>query len=86
MTEKLDLIQEHNAKIEILVNENKYLRASLNPSDEKQMADERRLDLIKQVSMEHNNTLREENNVLRAEISRLKDELSRYQASGYDIK
>ena len=76
MSEKLDLINDHNKKMEILANENKFLRSCLNPDNEKHMENQKRLELLKQVSMEHQASLKEENWALKAAIDSLKDEIA----------
>ena len=76
MSEKLDMMNEHNKKMEMLINENKFLRSCLNPDNDKHMGDQKRLDLLKQVSTEHQVALKEENWALKAAVDSLKDEIA----------
>lgn len=81
MKEKQSLISSHNAKLEELVNENKSLRAAMNPDSEVHVAHIRRCELRRRVAEEAQMSLQEENKVLQAEVSRLRDELDQLSKS-----
>jgi hypothetical protein len=81
MKEKQYLISSHNAKLEELVNENKSLRAAMNPDNEVHAAHIRRCELRLRVAEEAQLSLQEENKVLQAEVSRLRDEVDQFKRS-----